>query len=922
VRRSLGALFPVVLALSCNTPEASGPRPPVPTASPAPADPPAPEPSPGLRLPEGVTPTAEAVALTLDPTKEGYTGRVVIDLSVAAERRAIWLHGRDFKDVKAKVTREGSAPVEAVFEQRDPTGLASVTTASPIGPGKVRLEITFRADFAKGQKGLYKTTQGDASYAFTQFEATAARTAFPCFDEPRFKIPFAVSLTVPAGMKAVSNAREVSRSTAAGGETIVFAPTEKLPSYLVAFAVGPLDIVTAPDIPASAVRPHPIPLRAITAKGRGKEVRYALDHTGEILQKIEAYAGIAYPYDKLDILAVPGKGGAMENAGAVTFGEFFLLFDPKTAPVRQRRAYAQVMAHELAHMWVGDLVTMQWWDDLWLNEAFATWLGSKTADQWDPTVRGELYLLQGIQNAMGTDGLVSARAIRQTIQSMDDIENAFDGITYQKGGGVIAMFERWVGPDAWRRGFSSYLSKHRHGNATADDLLDEENTASGKDVKKAFHTFLDQVGVPFVEAALSCGQDDKGPAAVTLAQSRFLPLGSTGDAEKTWQIPVCIRYGKGKTTAESCTLLSEKKATFPLADSANGCPDWIFPNAEAAGYYRFALPPADLARLKKAGLGALSMREKTAFANSVRAAYGRGVTPFGAAMEALAPLATEPDPNLAGEPMGILSQARDWLHAEPVRSDIEAYGRALYGDIGKRLGWDPKKGEDEETNVLRSSVLGFLVDNARDPAARREAKKRGLAYVGAGKDWQVHPEAVSPDLAGTAMAVLGEELDEKSWDALYKLLGTTVEEGTRGRILYALASARGPLLERARRLVLDPSLRDNEVLTPLFAQLNDNDTSEATWKWVKDHYDEITARLPKHHGGVALISAASSFCDEAHAADAEAFFKPKVASIEGGPRALALAIEGVKLCAARRKAQEASVRAFFEQKKPRGAKGR
>ena len=391
-------------------------------------------------------------------------------------------------------------------------------------------------------------------YAYTQFESIAARDAFPCFDEPGFKIPFDTTLVVPAGDEAVANTHEIERKTEGGSLRVHFAPTLPLPSYLVAFAVGPLEIVPAPDVPPNAVRKRPLPLRGVTTKGHGKEIAYALAHAGEILAVLEQIFGIEYPYDKLDILAVPDKGGAMENPGAVTFADELLLFDEKTAPVWQKRAYASVVAHEFAHQWVGDLVTAAWWDDIWLNEAFATWIGSKAADTWDPKVEAKLELLEGIQGAIGADALVSARAIRQPIESNNDIENAFDSITYEKGGGVLSMFERWVGADTFQRGLHEYLSQHRFGNATADDFLSAESTASGKDVKTAFHTFLDQPGVPFVEAEVQCG--DGGPR-LHLKQSRYLPLGSTGDPNKTWQIPVCARYQTGKDVKEACVLLAD-----------------------------------------------------------------------------------------------------------------------------------------------------------------------------------------------------------------------------------------------------------------------------------------------------------------------------------------------------------------------------
>ncbi|HLK45193.1 MAG TPA: M1 family metallopeptidase, partial [Acidimicrobiales bacterium] len=343
------------------------------------------------------------------------------------------------------------------------------------------------------------------------------------FDEPGFKIPFAVTLVVPSGDQAIANTPEVERSpaAAAGATRVRFAPTPPLPSYLVAFAVGPLDVVRAADVPPNPVRPKPLPLRGVAVKGRGGELAYALGHAGELLSMLETYFGVPYPFEKLDLLAVPQLSGAMENPGAVTFDEPLLLFDPKTAPLRQRLDYAMVVAHELSHQWFGDLVTMAWWDDTWLNESFAEWMGYKVAQQWEPALRADLDFAEGTQSAIGTDSLVSARQVRQPIASADDIENAFDDTTYKKGGAVISMFERWLGPEVFQKGVRAHMARHRFATASADDFLAALSDAAGRDVAAPYRTFLDQPGVPFVEAALVC--DGGAPPRLHLRQSRFLP---------------------------------------------------------------------------------------------------------------------------------------------------------------------------------------------------------------------------------------------------------------------------------------------------------------------------------------------------------------------------------------------------------------
>ncbi len=438
---------------------------------------------------------------------------------------------------------------------------------------------------------------------------------------------------------------------------------------------------------------------------------------------LETYFGSEYPYDKLDLLAVPDKSGAMENAGAITCNEGEILLDEKRAPVEQRYAFAAYIGHEIAHQWFGDLVTMPWWDDLWLNEAFATWMEPRLVAAVRPELHPEIRALESAHTAMAADSLVSARKVRQEIADDNDIESAFDAITYDKGGAVLSMFERWIGADAFRKGVRGYLGAHRFGTASATDLLAALSTAAGRDVAAPFRTFLDQPGLPFVDASLSC----EGPPKLHLKQSRFLPVGSKGAGEpRTWQIPVCARYLDGKEIREACTLLDAATGELPLPAAA--CPAWVMPNADATGYYRWALAPADGKRLAK-GMSALTERERMSFAVSLTANFSRGAAPVGDVLDALAPLAADPSYAVAGAPMGLLSAFGRWLEGDPLHARVETYGAALYAPVFRALGWQAKKGEPDRSN-LRQNVLAFLLFTVRDPALRREAAARGRAYIG------------------------------------------------------------------------------------------------------------------------------------------------------------------------------------------------
>jgi alanyl aminopeptidase len=869
-----------------------------------------PEPAPLGRLPSDARPTRYALTLRIDPSRPRFEGVADIAVELDRLRDVIWLHGRDLAVRRATIQPEGWPALEARWEQVSPSGVAALRPSAPVGPGRVTVHVEYDAPFGGNDEGLYAVERGGDHYAFSQFESTDARRAFPCFDEPAFKAPFDVVLSVPHGLAALSNTHEVSRApepSSPGWDHVAFAPTERLPSYLVFFGVGPLDVVPAPDVPPSAVRRRPLPLRGVATRGRGRELAYALSHTGAIVTALESYFGSEYPYDKLDLLAVPDKSGGMENAGAITFGEGILLIDEKTAPVEARSTFVAVTGHEIAHQWFGDLVTMPWWNDVWLNEAFATWMEPRLVAAIEPDLHPEIEALDSAHRAMAADSLVSARKIRQEIADDNDIESAFDAITYDKGGAVLSMFERWLGPETFQRGIHGYLGAHRFGTAVADDLLAALSAAAGRDVSGPFRTFLDQPGLPLVEATLVCGPAPR----LQLKQSRFLPAGSSGSSDGSlWQIPVCARYPDGKEIREACTVLTGREGALPLTSGAGSCPAWVMPNADAAGYYRWSLAPAD-ARKLAAALPALRERERISFAGNVMASFVRASSPTADVMDALAPLAADGSYAVAGTPMELLNTLGRWLEGDPLHAQVEAYAGALYAPAYRALGWEPKKGQAEPSGrvILRRIVLDFLAFTARDKAVRREAAARGRAYL------EGHPEAVSPELANVALQVAAEEGGAPFFDALVAALASETREVQRRRLLAAIGSVADPALAaRARALELDPRVRVNEVTRILAVQLRRAQTRDAAWAFLTGNLDKLLARIPVFSAS-DVVWHATSYCDRAHRDELEKLFAPRIAAIEGGPRSLAGALEEMNLCVARRTAQEPSAREFFARKK-------
>ncbi len=870
----------------------------------------APEPAPADgRLPTDVRPTRYALSLAIDPTRERYTGVVEIDVALAARRTSIFLHGEAL-DVSEVTVAEGEGePLAARWEMVDADqGLARVTPGRPVGPGSVRLRITYGAAFETTNRAFFRVAVGEDQYVFSQMEPLDARRSFPCFDEPGWKTPFEVTLVVREDHVAIANARELGASPASEGmRRVRFAPTEAIPTYLVAIAVGPFDLVEGDAIPANAVRSTPLAFRAVAPRGQGGQLAHAMRHTPTILAWLEDYFGIPYPFDKLDLITVPSFGGAMENPGAITFSDRLLLLgaDP---PVSQQRGYAYVMAHELAHMWFGNLVTMRWWDDLWLNEAFASWMEGQTIQGTFPEFEPAAGAMEEALSAMDADSLGSARQIRQPITSTHDIQNAFDEITYSKGQSVLAMLERWMTPEVFRRGVQAYLRSHARGSATAEELLDALSEAAGRDVRGPVTSFVAQPGVPLVEATPVCAD---GAGRLALRQSRYLPLGSDASADATWQIPFCARYAAGGEVRQACTLLTEREGSLPLE---GGCPDWVLPNAGGMGYYRFALPPDAFESLRLNGLSALDVREAMAFADAVRASFAAGRLSYADAMGALTPLASRPERALATAPMGLTELAMDHLLDDAGLEDARRWGGRTYRAQWRRLGWQVRRGEDPDTQLLRQELAAFLALEVEDRVVRREALRLGRAYLGLGGDGAIHPDAVAPDLASLCVAVAVAEGGTDAFERVLAQLLAATDPIVRRNLLGGLSRGthEPALRERLFARTVDPrgGLRMNELFTPFREQSESAEGRDAAWAWVQAHYDELFARVGPHVAGY-LPYAASGRCSAADADAVQAFFAPRMEATLGGPRNLAKVVESIRLCAARADHGRESARAFF-----------
>ncbi len=855
---------------------------------------PGPEP-PALRLPSTAEPTGYAVDLSIDPGQETFRGAVDIEIRVKEKTSLLWLSASDLAITKAAANVGGRAVgVHAVPGGENFAGFAF---DKPLEPGGLKLHVEYTGKMDENStQGVFRQKDGSDWYAFTQFETTDARRAFPCFDEPSFKVRWQLTLRIPGGTTAVSNTPvEFESAGADGARAVRFKKTEPLPSYLVAFAVGPFEYLDAGRAGAKKT-----PIRIVTPRGKASQGRYAAQTTGPLLERLEAYFGIPYPYEKLDQLAIPQTVtfSAMENAGLITWSERVLLAPPDEETIRFQRLQASINAHEMAHQWFGDLVTLAWWDDVWLNESFATWMADRTLIEWKPDWAVDVDRVVASSNVMFDDTLVSARKIRQEINSNDDIVNAFDGISYQKGAAILTMFEAWTGPAKFQAGVHAYLEAHRFGNATESDFLQAIQGATQPGVAAAFSTFLDQAGVPVIAVTLDCAG---ASASLTLSQKRLLPLGSSGAAPETWRVPVCARAGSGGGESRGCNLLTESKGAMPAPGGA--CPAWVLANDGELGYYR-ALYEGDLLRRLIAASDRLTVAERVGVIRDVNALAEAGELPMADALVLVPRFAGDPSRQIVQATLRISSDIKDHMVSEDRRANYARFISKMYGGRARALGFTPKPGEDDDTKILRRELLGFVALEGHEPDLQAEARRLALK-------WLDDPSAVSAEAVGDVLEVAGRYGDRALFDRFRAAAKTNPRRRDRARLYSALGNFQDPaLLKEAFALTLDPSLDYRETDTAFFAAIGTDVGRETLWDFAKANFDAIVARMPRETTG-QIAYVASGFCDAAREKDAKSFLTGRVEKLPGGPRNLAQTLEGIQLCVASRTAQEPSVGEFL-----------
>jgi len=874
------------LSLACSAPA----RAEAPQADPAASAAAALAPVPPGKLSDAVHPLTYRLDLTVDPAQERFSGHVEIDATLKAASTFVDLHGRDLKMAKAVATAGGKSYVGRWFEL-DPTGVARLVFDAPLPAGPVTFSFDYDAEFAQGPAGLFRVKVGEDWYSWTQFQSIDARAAFPGFDEPGFKVPFSVTLRTRKGQVAVSNAPQAS-STDEGDWTVHrFAPTLPLPTYLVAMMVGPFAVLEGQVAPTPQ-RKTPLPIRIVTTKQNAGQMTFALDGTKGIVTHLERYFGTGFPYPKLDQITSPILPGAMENAGADLYADPILIMDDR-ASTGQKRTFGMVVSHELAHQWFGDLVTPAWWDDIWLNESFANWMGYRIGDEWRPDLNIKAGALAEGFSAMHTDALVAGRPIHQPIPTNAQIDEAFDTITYGKGGHVVAMIAGYMGDARFRQGVRLYMDKHRHGSATSTDFFAAMATASGDPrIVPAMQSFTDQQGVPLVTFAA----DGKGGYSVS--QSRYVRLG-TPAPDTRWGVPLCVRRSSG---VQKCQLLTSESDTVRIAGKGA-----LIPNPGGTGYYRFELPAKDWDAL--IGIAdKLPGGEALALDDSLYASFLAGRASPAQLVAAARNLARNKDSYASESGIGTIDAlARTGM--------LSAEGEAGYRRLVKQInlprlaamGFDPRTGayasEDPEKSDQRQQVVGNLALTAKDPALRQKLGSTARAYLAGDR------AALDPAWYGMAFAVVVDEGGLTAAQDLADKALASQDPLFRPEALGAIAGSGNPdVANWVLGSFTDPRLRKSERLGVVRTVIFTRETRELGFEWLKANFDQLTS------GGGGIFSAArlptvlAGFCSVQRSDEIAALLRPKLKG-KTGALELERTVERVRSCGILKEARGAELSA-------------
>ena len=836
------------------------------------------------RLPGNAVPQHYTLALTPDLIKATFTGDETIEVQLAAASNTITLNAAEITFAAVRAEASGLSEAAQVSEDKAKEQ-ATFTFSKTLPAGRVVLHIQYSGILNGMLRGFYLSKTAKRNYAVTQFEPTDARRAFPSFDEPGYKARFDVSLTVDKNDTAISNTNIVSDTPAGDKHTLRFATTPKMSTYLVAFLVG--------DFVCSKGESDGVPIRACSTPDKLALTPYAVKAAEFVLHYYDTYFGIKYPMPKLDMIAIPDfEAGAMENFGAITYRETDFLIDENHASIVAKQRVAQVVAHEMAHQWFGDMVTMQWWNNLWLNEGFATWMENKPVAAWHPEWHVPEQEAASLDSTLNLDAQAVTRTIRAEANTPDEINEMFDGITYEKGGAILGMVESYLGEQQFRAGVHNYLQAHLFANATAEDFWSAQTQASHKPVDKIMESFIGQAGVPLIQFS------DPANGQVQATQSRFFlspaaQRAHASDPAQNWTVPVCFKGGSG-----DCPLLSSAQGQLAVANSA-----LFFANARGKGYYRASYTAPVEQKLVAAIETGLTTSERISLLGDQWAQVRAGKSKVGATLDLAAATRSDDSSEVMETVLTGLRSIDARLLASPgERQQFAAWVSATYKPELTKLG-APAADDSPEKAQLRADLFSLVGGIGKDQDTIVEAKKLTAQYL-------ANPDSVDANLQPAALSIAAQNGDAALFDQLQKKFETDNNPQRAEQALGLLGRFEDPALtERAMAFAASGKVKNQDSLFILAGALGGTNTRDAAWKYIQGNWPAVSAQLTEMNGG-GIVRAAGSFCSAEKAQEVKEFFTTH--PVHASARGLNIAQTQIKDCVEFRAAQEGNVKSWLD----------
>ncbi|MDP9038504.1 MAG: ERAP1-like C-terminal domain-containing protein [Acidobacteriota bacterium] len=835
----------------------------------------------GQRLPGGVTPQHYALTITPDLKGALFTGVETIDVIAEHPADAITLNAAEiaFSSASVRSAAMGAAERKAVVTKDPERQQATLHLAQTLPAGPATLTIAFSGTLNDKLRGFYLSKAKTRSYGVTQFEATDARRAFPSFDEPALKATFDVSLVVDSGDTAISNTPVVSDTPGPvpGKHTLRFATTPKMSTYLVAWLVG--------DWACTQGKSEGVPIRVCATPDKVRLTRFALDAAKWDLKYFDRYFGIKYPMAKMDLVAIPDfEAGAMENFGCLTFRETELLVEEKDGALAARKQVASTVAHEIAHQWFGDMVTMQWWDNLWLNEGFATWMETKAAAHWKPEWRFEQDVAVELDGTMDLDEEPTTRAMRAQAETPAEIDEMFDGIAYGKAGAVIGMVENWIGEEVFRRGVHEYLAAHLYGNATAEDFWNTQTRVSGLPVDQVMRSFVEQPGVPVVSLG------EAGPGGVPVRQSRLLLPGEAGGdptAGESWTLPLCFKSSGCRVISPATLAISVEPDTLLFADAAD------------KGYFRTNYTARQMDALRPQVETRLTAPERIGLLSDRWALMRCGMGSVGDYLDLAFAVKTDSNATVIDTALGKVEAVGNIIASGEDRVRLNAVIRSEFGPVYAALAGSGRK--DRDGGELRSTLYEVLGE-AGDPGVLAQAQKI-TADLFAGR------RPADASVADASVALTARHGDSGMYDKMMAVAQTATDPGLKADALHLLTRFDEPLLViRTLEYAVSDEVRSQDSWTLIALLLERRETQDLAWQYLEQHWTAVSRKLTVN-AGAKIVEASGSFCSTGKRDNVQQFFTTHPVASE---RTLRKSLESIAGCMRLREAQEPRLRQWLD----------